>query len=72
MMEPSWAERVRTLLEAGAEVVGVDRYGLDAALTEPTGVRVGRIPFPGPLMTRHAVHRALAAMVSPARTYHDS
>lgn len=54
-----------------AEVVGVDRYGLDVALAEPTGVRVGRVPFPEPLTTRHDVHAALAAMVSAARTRHD-
>jgi putative heme iron utilization protein len=50
-----------------AQLVAIDRYGLDVELVEPAGRRRARIPFPEPVDSAREVHRVLATLTAASR-----
>lgn len=54
-------------LGTSAEVSAIDRYGLTLSVTEPSGARDSRVPFPDRLDHADDVHPALGGLVLAAR-----
>lgn len=55
-------------LASDAELIHIDRYGLVATITEPSGVTKGRIPFPVRLDNAAEIHAAVGGLAAAGRS----